>query len=213
MTRDTELIPQARLRLATVVSLESRRRALSPLVHREKIITGQLVPFPSKRTKQGRPVFRRNAAALPPLLNGVSVSADVCRHSRERLPRVKNILKRAHVREFAPDELSGQGPPMIPMTISAPIRTIRPMGRGTTPVKFRSEMAKRLKSARVVAGYATQKQAADALRVGIDRYEKWESGRTPIPAQYVGAVCELYGVDANYLYGIESRAAQRRETA
>lgn len=86
------------------------------------------------------------------------------------------------------------------------------MGRGTTPVRFRAEMAKRLRSARVVAGYATQKQAADALRIGLDRYEKWESGRTPIPAQYIGAICGLYGVDANYLYNIESRL-KARETA
>lgn len=62
-------------------------------------------------------------------------------------------------------------------------------------------MAKRLRSARVVGGYSTQKQAADALQIGLDRYEKWESGRTPIPAQYIGPICQLYGVDPNYLYG------------
>lgn len=85
------------------------------------------------------------------------------------------------------------------------------MGRGTTPVRFRSEMAKRLRSARVVAGYSTQKQAADALGIGLDRYEKWESGRTPVPAQYTQSICDLYGIDANYLYGIEPKRQTRRE--
>lgn len=98
---------------------------------------------------------------------------------------------------------------MIPMTKVTPIRTISPMGRGTTPVRFRAEMAKRLMSARIVAGFTTKKAAADALGIGLDRYEKWESGRTPIPAQYVGPICSLYGIDANYLYDIEARPRAR----
>lgn len=84
------------------------------------------------------------------------------------------------------------------------------MGRSTTPVKFRAEMAKRLMAARVVAGYATKKEAADALQIGLDRYEKWESGRTPVPPQYVGAVCELFNIDANYLFGVQSSAVARK---
>lgn len=199
---------QARLR-AKVISLDSRRRAAGTLIHREKVVTGQLVPFPLKGMKQRRPMLRGNATPLPPLLNHRTVPADIGSHLRERFPVVKNIVYRAHACEFAPDELSGQGPPMIPMTLTATVRTIRPMGRGTTPVRFRAEMAKRLKSARIVAGYTTQKQAADALRIGLDRYEKWESGRTPIPAQYIGPICELFGVDANYLYGIEPKTLAR----
>lgn len=72
-------------------------------------------------------------------------------------------------------------------------------------------MAKRLSAARVVAGYTTKKEAADALQIGLDRYEKWESGRTPIPAQYVGPVCALFRVDANYLFGIEPVSATARK--
>lgn len=101
---------------------------------------------------------------------------------------------------------------MIPMTDKAPNLTIRPMGRATTPVRFRAEMAQRLRAARIVAGYQTQKQAADALRIGIDRYEKWESGRTPIPAQYVGHICAMYNVDANYLYDIDKKPAAAART-
>lgn len=99
---------------------------------------------------------------------------------------------------------------MIPMTKTVPVPTISPMGRSTTPVKFRAEMAKRLMSARVVAGYSTKKEAADALQIGLDRYEKWESGRTPVPAQYVGPICELFRIDANYLFGVQSSAITRK---
>lgn len=99
---------------------------------------------------------------------------------------------------------------MIPMTQNVSKGTISPMGRGVTPVKFRSEMAKRLSSARVVAGFDTKKKAADALGVGLDRYEKWESGRTPVPAQYVPAVCALFDIDANYLFGISQAQSQRK---
>ena len=84
------------------------------------------------------------------------------------------------------------------------------MGRATTPVKFRAEMAKRLMSARVMAGFETKRQAADALQIGLDRYEKWESGRTPVPAQYVGPICDLFNIDANYLFGVSQIAAARK---
>lgn len=84
------------------------------------------------------------------------------------------------------------------------------MGRGVTPVKFRAEMARRLSSARVVAGFVTKREAADALGVRLDRYEKWETGRTPVPAQYVGPVCALFHIDANYLFGVTPAQAQRK---
>lgn len=83
------------------------------------------------------------------------------------------------------------------------------MGRGTTPVRFRDDLAQRLKSARVVAGYETQLMAAQALGVGLDRYRKWESGRTPVPAQYVPAVCELFHIDANYLFGVQAKLIRK----
>lgn len=71
-------------------------------------------------------------------------------------------------------------------------------------------MAERLKAARVMAGFETQLEAAQALRVGLDRYRKWESGRTPVPAQYVPAVCELFHIDANYLFAIQVKASAKR---
>lgn len=95
------------------------------------------------------------------------------------------------------------------MTPRRVARTISPMGRGVTPARFRAALADKLRSARVVAGYETQQQAATALGVGLDRYRKWESGRTPIPAQYVPVVCELFGIDANYLFSVEAKVARK----
>jgi len=100
---------------------------------------------------------------------------------------------------------------MNPMTAAARLPTIRPtMGRNVTPAKFTSELAQRLRAARVFAGYATQKEAARALGVGLDSYETWERGRTPIPAQHVLVVCEKFNCDANYLFGTEPRRPQMR---
>lgn len=193
----------------TVIALDSRRTTRS-LVHREKPVTCQLYAFPLKRGNNGRPSINGNALALSPLLNRISRAANIGSHRRERRPSLEHIVDRSHAPQHAPDELSGQGPPMIPMTAAASGPTIRPMGRATTPVKFRAEMAKRLTAARVVAGYSTKKEAADALQIGLDRYEKWESGRTPVPAQYVGTICELFNIDANYLFGVQSGAAVRK---
>jgi hypothetical protein len=193
----------------TVIELDSRRTTRT-LVHREQPIACQLYAFPLKRGDKRRPRINRDASALPPLLNSVLAPANVGRHLRKRVPTVKNVVKRSHATQYAPDGLSDQEPTMIPMTEKAPDRTISPMGRSTTPVKFRAEMAKRLSSARVVAGYNTKKEAADALQIGLDRYEKWESGRTPVPAQYVGPICELFHIDANYLFGVQTSVATRK---
>jgi DNA-binding XRE family transcriptional regulator len=179
-------------------------------VHRQQDISAQVLAFALKCRKQRRPVLMRNPLPLAPLLNCRSRLLDVRRHGSQGFPAVKDIVERAHVTQYAPDELSGQAPPIIPVTAKRRLRTISPMGRGVTPVKFRAEMAKRLRAARVMARYETQKQAADALGVGLDRYEKWENGRTPVPAQYVGQVCDLFHVDANYLFGIEPAAASRK---
>lgn len=198
-------------KIQRVVSLESRRGTASPRVHGEKVITGQLVPFPTQRLNQSRPIIRGDTASRFPLLGPRTRHIKIGSHFRERVPGVKNIVKRSeHGAEYAPDELSVQGPTMNPMTGTWAIRTICPMGRGVTPTRVRSEIATRLKAARIHARFTTQKEAADALGIRVDRYEKWESGRTPVPAQYVGPVCQLYGIDANYLFGIEPSPAARK---
>lgn len=108
--------------------------------------------------------------------------------------------------------MSRQGPSIIPVTVLEARRTIVPMGRGTTPARFKNEFAVRLKAARIVAGYKTQKALAAEIGIDWERYKKWESGRTPIPHQYVRTVCDLLNIDANYLFDIESRAAKAKPT-
>lgn len=188
------------------------RRPTRALVHQEEPVACQFLAFPLKRGKKGRPSINRDAFPLTPLLDGVLFPANVSGHRRQGRPTVKHVFQVSHAPQYASDELSGQGQTMIPMTETRPHRTISPMGRGTTPVKFRAEMAKRLMSARIVAGYRTKKEAADALQIGLDRYEKWESGRTPVPAQYVGPICELFHIDANYLFGIQAASPASRKT-
>lgn len=200
---------QARLRLVTLAGeLIALRTTPRRRMHSKKIVRAQILSFIPKGREQIGPILLRDAASLTPLLDSVDRRADIGRHFRESSPRVEDRIESCHAWHNASDELSGQGPPMIPMTESLTTGTIRPMGRGITPVKFRAEMAKRLSSARVVAGYETKKKAADALGVGLDRYEKWESGRTPVPAQYVVSVCALFHIDANYLFGVNQIQAQ-----
>lgn len=98
---------------------------------------------------------------------------------------------------------------MIPVTGKPTPRTIRPMGRGVTPTRFKTEFAERLKAARIAAGYSTQQEFAAALGVPIERYKKWESGRTPMPHQYIPAACELTGQDANYFFKVTARVLRK----
>lgn len=195
--------------IASVIWLNDRR-PLGTRVHSKQFGSAEILAFPLKRLDHRRPCRGRNASPLLPLLDGGAISADLGSHFRDRFPRRKNVVERVHDGEYASDELSAQDPSMIPMTLGTAERTIRPtMGRSSTPQRFRVEMAKRLESARRVAGYATKKQAADRLGIGLDRYEKWESGRTPVPVQYIGQVCELYGVDANFLIGTAPMRPQK----
>jgi DNA-binding XRE family transcriptional regulator len=130
-------------------------------------------------------------------------------HIREGRPARKEIIEGLHGSNDAGDGLSRQVKPMIPVTKGRRTRTISPMGRGTTPAKFKNELADRLRSARIVAGYETQKEFAAALSIQEERYKKWESGRTPIPHTYVPLVCELLNIDANYLFGVRQLMARK----
>lgn len=145
-------------------------------VKRKKIVRCQVLAFPTKSAQQSGPVVRRDAFPLPPLADSPMTLTNVVGHFGDAAPAVKDVFYGLHPRDIASDELSGQGRPIIPMTETTRKRTIRPMGRGTTPARFRAEMAERLKAARVVAGFETQLEAAQALGVGLDRYRKWESG-------------------------------------
>jgi transcriptional regulator with XRE-family HTH domain len=78
------------------------------------------------------------------------------------------------------------------------------MGRGTTPAGFSKRMGELLRSARVSAGYTSQEEFASKLKVDRPRYSKWESGRTPIPAQFIPQICKLTRHDANYFFDVRA---------
>lgn len=186
---------------SVVVSLLSR---ISRRVHRKKVVSCDVLTFPLQGGNHSGPRRVRNAFPGFPLLDSPVTLPNISRHLGDGAPALENVVDGLHGDNSAPDELSGQGRLIIPLTGRRPKRTIRPMGRGSTPVRFRSELAQRLKSARIMARFETQQDAAIALGVGLDRYRKWESGRTPVPAQYVPLVCQLFKIDANYLYSVPS---------
>lgn len=86
------------------------------------------------------------------------------------------------------------------------------MGRAKTPVQFNKELALRLKSARVAAEYFSQPPFAKALGIELERYKKWESGRTPFQHEYLPKICELTGKDANYFYGLSAKEQAAKRT-
>lgn len=145
----------------------------------------------------------RNAASLAPLLCPTGRDANIASHLGDRVPAPEKLSEGSHVGSYiAGDGLSRQVVAIVPVTVLEAHRTMSPMGRARTPVQFNKAFAARLKAARIAAGYDTQKPFATALGIEVERYKKWESGRTPIQHEYVEAVCGLTGKDANYFYGI-----------
>src|SRR5687768_12946470 len=106
--------------------------AASPLgkVHRQQVVCAQVVAFVAKRLKKRRPMRMRNTLPLFPLLDLGPVRANVGRHFRQGVPAGEQVVERAHAAKVTPDELSGQAPPIIPVTAKRPLRTISHMGRG-----------------------------------------------------------------------------------
>lgn len=86
------------------------------------------------------------------------------------------------------------------------------MGRARTPIQFNKELALRLKSARIAAGYGSMPPFAKALGIELERYKKWESGRTPFQHEFLPEICELTGKDANFFYAIEAIALPVKRT-
>lgn len=199
-----------RFRELRASSLRARLAPQVGRVHREQVISTKLLAFPLESANERRPSGMRDPLALLPLLGSPERDADVVGHFRDGVPALKDIRHGLHSTECAGDGLSRQVSPNIPVTARGRARTMCPdMGRGTTPTKFRGEFADRLRSARITAGYRTQAEFAAVLRVGLERYKKWESGRTPMPHQYVKSACHLLHVDANFLFDTEPRAARK----
>lgn len=218
----------AYLRLATSEgatvseSLASKRFPRAPRCRRvqsEKVLGGKLLAFRASGSDHGRPRALGDTLTLPPLGDRPVTLPDGVRQLRdgpealEQLGDRFRLLGGFHPHDIAGDELSRQVPSIIPVTREPPGRTIRPMGRGVTPVRYRAEIAERLRSARIMAGYSTQAEFAKALGIELERYKKWESGRTPIPYQYVPIACALLSIDANYLFLPALARAQKVATA
>lgn len=199
-------------RIADVISLVRARRARLPRrrVHRKKLLGAQILPFPLGRRDDRAPGRLRDAIPLPPLAHSPLALTNVGGHFGNGTPAIEHVPQGPHGAEYGPDELSDQAPPIIPLTARRAERTILPMGRGTTPARFRKELAARLKSARIVAGYRTKREAAEALGIALDRYTKWENGRTPVPPQYVQIVCAVFNIDANYLFAVGARETAKK---
>lgn len=189
------------------------RKLRAPLgaMHRQKIISAQLFPFPLCGRDNSIPVLGRNAAPLFPLQSPPMTDTDISRKLGDGRPKIEQFSK-GHGELIARDELSLQHGLIFPTTKYRTPRTISPMGRNPTPIQFNRGLARRLKSARIAAGYENLKEFAELLGVHWERYKKWESGRTPIQHEFIPRACELTGKDANYFFQIEAREQKLKQT-
>jgi hypothetical protein len=188
-----------------------RKRATTCAVHHEQIVGSNILPFTRSRRNHRRPVRGWDAPALPPFADNPMTDPNVISHFRDGGPAAEHVVE-FHDVTIAGDGLSRQAVATVPVTDCTPARTIRRVGRARSPVKFNKDLAMRLKAARVGAGYDTQAPFAKALGIELERYKKWESGRTPIAHEYLAAACELTGKDANYFYGVPAVEQLMRRT-
>ena len=63
-------------------------------------------------------------------------------------------------------------------------------------------LGKRLKEARIIAGY-TQKQVAEKMLMTQQQYSRFENGIFELNYEQLVFLCNLYHVSADYLLGIE----------
>jgi hypothetical protein len=189
----------------------NRRATTTHAVHDQQIVGANILPFPGRGRNDRRPIRGRNPTALPPLADDPMTNTQVVSHLRDGGPATEHVSE-FHARHNAGDELSRQVVPIVPVTRRGAAGTIRHMGRNPTPVQFNKAFAARLRAARIGAGYDTQPPFAKALGIEIERYKKWESGRTPIQHEYLGLVCELTGKDANFFYGLAHEQQKRSGT-
>src|SRR5688500_137551 len=114
-------------------------------VHGKKRVRAQILSFRASRSNHGTPIVLRDTTALLPFADSPMALTNVSGQFRDGLAALKNVVKGLHVPNSAGDELSRQGLCIIPVTETHHKRTIRPMGRGTTPTRFKKEFAARLR--------------------------------------------------------------------
>lgn len=204
-----------------VIDLSQKTSRTKPLgtasrlrgVHGQQLVSADVLAFPLKRGHQRRPRGMRNASALKPLLRPGLRNADVAGHLRDGVPAIEKLGDCFHNRaHYDGDGLSRQAVATLPVTGGGVKPTISRMGRARTPIQFNKELALRLKSARIAAGYGTMAPFAKALGIELERYKKWESGRTPFQHEFLPLICDLTGKDANFFYAIEAIALPVKRT-
>lgn len=72
------------------------------------------------------------------------------------------------------------------------------------------EFGKRLRIARIDAGYDQQKMVAEELGIERTRYLKYEHGDSMPPMNVLAQICELLNVSADYLLGLSDRPKLRQ---
>lgn len=190
---------------AKIVRLVSRRRSneiLSPMQLKQGA-GSDVLPFPLERLNHRRPRGGRNASASPPLDDRPMTLTEVRGHLSQGAPGGEYVVNGCgHDRYIARDELSRQVGLGFPVRKGGRKSENSRMGRARSPIQFNKDLALRLKSARIAAGYERAQDFAKELGIEYERYKKWESGRTPIQHEYLPQACRLTGKDANYFYGI-----------
>lgn len=155
------------------------------------------------------PVFGRDPTTLPPLL-------DLPQRFVDRFGKVNTSTKgfensddasstvSFHEPVLSSDRLSSQDRTGWAMTSQASKRTMCPMGKATTPAKFKRDFCRRVRAARILAGL-TQGEAAERFGLKEDTYSKYER-RSPMPHYLIPRACGLFGVAPDELYGLRARA-------
>lgn len=197
---------QARLRLVlTDGSLSkqsfarlSRIPAAAKPVHRKKIVRSQLLAFPLNRDDNRVPCIGRDAASLLPLTDLPMTFANGLGHLGQGIPHLENIANGFHAGVITWDNLSRQGKTTRPVTASRTQRTIRPMGKATTPTAFKKEFCQRLKAARIMAGL-DQAEVAQELGLLLNTYNKYET-RSLLPHYLIPRACEILGIEPDVLF-------------
>lgn len=161
-----------------------------------------------RRPRDPVPVLRRNTPPVAPLIDRPRAATYFVGHVLDAIPDRKDILQSSnlgvvHADCVTPDNQSSQRRTDRPVTTQGTDRTMRPMGKATTPAKFKRMFCNRVRSARILAGY-TQDQVARELGIKPDTYSKYER-RSPMPHYLVPRTCELLRVAPDDLYGIRAR--------
>ena len=200
----------ADLHVAPVVQLRDYCHLRPARVRVEQVISADILAFSRERGEQLRPRRAWNALAPAPFDDRPMTLFQIDSHLGDGLPAAKNVLQGdSHSAHSVRDELSRQGVATFPAREKGISRENLPMGRAKSPLRFNQDLAARLKAARIAARHESAPAFAKLLGVEYERYKKWESGRTPIPHEYIPRACELTDKDANYFYGIGDQEARK----